>query len=103
MELADYLRASENLTKCLVIQATTHPFDAQAAVRKFALYGANRLVITKLDETTRPGAAVRVARESGLPLLYLCAGQRVPEDLELATPEALAGRIVRINKTNLTV
>jgi len=103
MELADYLRASENLLKCLVLQATTHPADAQAAVRKFALYGADRLVITKLDETTRPGAAVGVAGDASLPLVYLCAGQRVPEDIEGATPEAFAARVLRITNAVSTV
>jgi flagellar biosynthesis protein FlhF len=95
MELADYLRESTDLLKCLVLQATTHPVDAGAAVKKFALYGANRLVITKLDETARPGATISVAMDAALPLVYLCAGQRVPEDFERATAETLAARIVR--------
>jgi flagellar biosynthesis protein FlhF len=95
MELADYLRGNARMHKCLVIQATTHPTDAQVAIRKFALYGADRLVITKLDETARPGAVVSLAAEAALPLVYLCAGQRVPEDLERATPLAFAARVVR--------
>jgi flagellar biosynthesis protein FlhF len=95
MELADYLRANDDMLKCLVLQATTHPTDAQVAARKFALFGANRLVITKLDETARPGAAVGTAADSALPLVYLCAGQRVPEDLERATPETFNARVLR--------
>ncbi|MDQ3820334.1 MAG: hypothetical protein M3362_22000 [Acidobacteriota bacterium] len=95
MELADYLRAQDDMLKCLVLQATTHPTDAQVAVRKFALFGANRLVITKLDETARPGAAISTAYDSALPLVYLCAGQRVPEDLERATPETFNARVLR--------
>lgn len=95
LELADYLRASDDVLKCLTLQATTHPADAEIVIKKFALYGANRLVVTKLDETARPGASVGVAAGSRLPLAYLCAGQRVPEDLERATPETLAARVVR--------
>lgn len=95
MELADYLRASTSIYKCLVLQAVTHPTDAHAAAKKFALFGANRLVITKFDETIRPGAAVSIAADAALPLLYLCAGQRVPEDLELATPPSFAARVLR--------
>lgn len=95
MELADYLRANTGMHKSLVLQAVTHPADARAAAKKFALYGANRLVITKLDETIRPGAAVQIATDAELPLLYLCAGQRVPEDLEQATPASLAARVLR--------
>ena len=95
MELADYLRSNSAITKCLVLQATMHPTDALAAARKFALFGSDRLVVTKLDETSRPGAAVTIAAEAGLPLTYLCAGQRVPEDLEQAHAESFAARILR--------
>lgn len=97
LELADYLRANDDIIKCLVIQASTHPTDALLAVSKFALFGANRLVITKLDETGRPGAAISAAAASDLPLVYLCSGQRVPEDIEKATPQSLAGHALNSN------
>lgn len=95
LEFADYLREQRSVLKALVVPATNHPDEAQLALNKFALYGVNRLVLTKLDETVQPGAAVNVAVSAGLPLLYLCAGQRVPEDLERATPAAFAHRVMR--------
>ncbi len=95
IEFADYLRAQRAVLKCLVLPATNHPDEAQLALNKFALYGVNRLVLTKLDETVQPGAAVNIAVTAALPLLYLCAGQRVPEDLERATPAAFAQRVMR--------
>jgi len=95
LELADYLRGSHDILKCLVLQATTHPADAMIAVKKFALFGSDQLIITKLDETTRPGAAVGTAKDSRLPLAYICAGQRVPEDIQRANPTTLAARILR--------
>jgi flagellar biosynthesis protein FlhF len=95
LDLADYLRGNESLLKCLVLPATTHSADAQLATNKFALYGANRLVLTKLDETVQPGAAVGVAADAELPLIYLSAGQRVPEDLDRATATTFADYVVR--------
>lgn len=95
MELGDYLRERRDLMKLLVLPATTRRSDVQLALRQFAIYGANRLVLTKLDETTRPGAALNAIADSHLPLVYLCAGQRVPEDVERATPLALAAHVVR--------
>jgi flagellar biosynthesis protein FlhF len=97
MELADYLRENEQITKCLVIQATTQPADVQVAISKFALFGVNSLVITKLDETCRAGAAVATAAGAGLPLVYLCNGQRVPEDIAIATAESLTACVLRTN------
>lgn len=95
MELGDYLREQRDILKLLVLPATTQTCDVRAAMRQFAIYGANRVVLTKLDETTRPGAAVSAIAESNLPLVYLCAGQRVPEDFERATPLMLASHVVR--------
>lgn len=47
-------------------------------------------VLTKLDESARPGCALDVIIRRRLELHYCTAGQRVPEDLELANPAALA-------------
>lgn len=95
IELADYLRSNDDILKTLVLSATTNPIDAIVAAQKYSIFGVGKLAITKLDETIRPGALVGWANETKLPLLYLCAGQRVPEDLEVATPETSAARIAR--------
>ncbi len=94
-ELSDYLRRHEAIRKCLTIQATTHPLDGMAAIKKFGMYGVDCLALTKMDETTRPGAMLELSANSGLPLTYLCMGQCVPEDLYLATPETFANQIIR--------
>lgn len=95
MELADYLRGNDQISKSLLIQATMHPVDAAAAVNKFGLFGVDNLMITKLDETSRPGAVISTLAESRLPLSYICNGQRVPEDIEVATPQSLASSVLR--------
>ena len=48
------------------------------------------LIFSKLDETTQFGSLFNVLHQTGLPLSYLTTGQRVPEDLEVATPRLLA-------------
>lgn len=96
LELADYLRSNDDIIKSLVLSATTNPADAIVAAHKYSIFGVNKLVITKLDETIRPGAMIGWANETKLPLLYLCAGQRVPEDLDSATSENCAARIARV-------
>lgn len=96
-ELAEYLRLNDEIRKCLTIQATTNANDANATIKKFEMYGADCLAITKLDETTQPGAMVELAAQSNLPLVYLCSGQRVPEDLQTATPDTFVNGIFRAN------
>ena len=46
-------------------------------------------ILTKVDETTRLGAALAAVHEKGLPLAYISNGQRVPEDLQPARINAL--------------
>lgn len=93
-ELCDYLQRRREIRKCLAIQATTNVQDAVAAIRKFEMYGADCLAITKMDETTRPGAMLELAAEGALPLVYFGIGQRVPEDLQIATPENFVARVM---------
>lgn len=96
-ELSDYLKSRDNIRKCLAVQSTTHPVDAVAGIRKFEMYGADSLILTKLDETLRPGALLEVINDANLPLAYLCHGQRVPEDIQIATPDSLTNRILGKN------
>ncbi len=96
-ELSGYLQQRPEIRKCLAVQATTNSLDAVAGIRKFEMYGADSLILTKIDETLRPGTLLEVVSESALPVAYLCNGQRVPEDLQIATPETLTNRILGKN------
>jgi len=93
-EISDYLSRHKEIRKCLAVQATTHPLDGLAAIGKFEMYGADCLALTKTDETLRPGAMLELAAECSLPLVYFSTGQRVPEDLQAATPETFVSRIL---------
>ncbi len=93
-ELSEFLLNRSDIRKCLTIQATTHPIEATAAVRKFEMYGVDCITVAKLDETMRPGSVIETIADSHLPLAYFCVGQRVPEDLNVATAESLTDRIL---------
>lgn len=59
-------------------------------IDRLAMVRPTKLVMTKLDEAVYHGAIVAAQVESGLPLAWFTTGQRVPEDIERATPERLA-------------
>lgn len=46
-------------------------------------------VLTKVDEAASLGASLSVVLRSGLPVAWLCNGQRVPEDLHAAEPKRM--------------
>jgi flagellar biosynthesis protein FlhF len=57
------------------------------ALRVFQAANPEALIITKLDEAAALGGVLSLAIRAGLPIAYLCDGQRVPEDMHLATPK----------------
>lgn len=78
----------------LVLPASIRARDAEALDTVYETCPPTALVITKLDETTQAGGALHAALRGPLPLAYLCAGPRVPEDLTLATAADLAAAIL---------
>jgi flagellar biosynthesis protein FlhF len=74
--------------------ATAYP-DMEEITRFFRAIPLDGLMMTKSDETNRLGAAISLAQHSGLPLACLTMGQRIPEDIEMASAQRLADRVAR--------
>jgi flagellar biosynthesis protein FlhF len=94
-DLRRILSARHDVRTHLVMAGDT---SAQSARRILAAYDdarPDRLVITKVDEADSLAPLLNVAAERRLPVSYLTAGQRVPEDLEPATPASLAAALLR--------
>ncbi|RKY89483.1 flagellar biosynthesis protein FlhF [candidate division KSB1 bacterium] len=79
----------------LVISMTSKLKDIMDVVEKFGIITYNRLLFTKLDETTNLGAALSVITRIKKPLSYLSTGQNVPDDIEKVNPDKLARMMVR--------
>jgi len=79
----------------LVLAADTSPASARRILDAYAETRPDRFVITKLDEAESVSPLLAVLRERGLPVSYITADQRVPEDLERATPALLAMALLR--------
>jgi flagellar biosynthesis protein FlhF len=75
----------------LVLAADTPLQTLQKIVDRFACARPSRVVLTKVDETESLAPLVSFLRERKLPVSYLGVGQRVPDDLQPATPAVLAG------------
>ena len=88
-ELKMLVREVEGLKHWLVLPATTKDQDMASACEKFMEVGLNGLIFTKLDETVCYGPLINQVLQYRLPVAYLTAGQRVPEDIEPATQERL--------------
>ena len=77
----------------LVLSAPTDSLVQEEVIRRYNAIPIHRLLLTKLDEATSCGGIFNLIHQTGLPVSYLAAGQRVPEDLEEATSKAIVDRI----------
>lgn len=94
-ELAALRDAVRPCELALVLSATAHPHVLAAAAETFQRLGAGRLVLTKLDEAAACGPLLDWLTSSPLPLSYITAGQRVPDDLSAAAAHPLADELLR--------
>jgi len=80
-ELMNFLRESPFIERHLVLSATTKSVDTQEIVDRFGVCEPDRLLFTKLDETSTFGPIFNELVRTQKPLSYFADGQRVPEDL----------------------
>jgi flagellar biosynthesis protein FlhF len=78
----------------LLISATASEENMQDTVMKYAAFGYDNLIVTKIDESRRLGILYDIISKSGKPVKYLTCGQNVPQDIEDATPEKMANLIM---------
>ena len=93
-ELRSFLQVLPSPEVHLVLSATTRLADMLDVAARFGEIGFDRLIITKVDETSVFGPLYHVPRLTGKPLSYLTAGQSVPDDIDVATGEQAARLIM---------
>lgn len=81
------LKADEGCyKKIIVIDATT----GQNALRQAEVFneavGVDAIIMTKYDSTAKGGVAVSIGRELGIPVAYVCTGEKY-DDISLFNPE----------------
>jgi flagellar biosynthesis protein FlhF len=78
----------------LVMPAATTPSIARRTLDRFQDARPSRIALTKVDESDSIAPLLGVVRDSGIPLSYLGTGQGVPDDLQRATPAAIAAWVL---------
>ena len=73
----------------MVLSATTAYDELIRGYEAFSVLPIDGVIVTKLDETRRFGDVWRFLAEKKIPVSYLAFGQKVPDDIVMATPEML--------------
>ena len=89
-DLFTALRGRRQVRTHLVLAADTSAASARRIFDAYEDARPDRVVLTKLDEAECLSPLVGVLRDRGVPISYICGGQRIPEDLASATPALIA-------------
>ena len=92
--LGKFVQAARADEVHLVIAATASSRCARQVMTNFAPLGANRVILTKLDEADSLGVVLNVSAAAGVPLSYVTTGQEVPDDIEAVDANRLADRLL---------
>jgi len=93
-ELKNFLTVDPRIENHLVLSATTKDFDLAQIAQRFSLLPIQSYIFTKIDETEEYTSIFNQLLRYKRPLSYLTNGQRVPEDIELATKGRVAGLVL---------
>jgi flagellar biosynthesis protein FlhF len=87
--LARFLSTRPDIDTQLVLPSSMKPGDLSRVVDAFAIFGPQRLLFTRTDETLSFGPIVNETVRTGIPVSFLATGQRIPEDLETASAQRI--------------
>ncbi|MGA1876194.1 MAG: flagellar biosynthesis protein FlhF, partial [bacterium] len=87
--LNTFLVQVENPEIHLVVSVNTSEKELIHISQKFHLLHYDHLLFTKLDESSYLGTLFNHMVYTGKPISYLTTGQKVPEDIESATPASI--------------
>jgi flagellar biosynthesis protein FlhF len=93
-DLARFLSRRQDIDTHLVLTASMNSLDLRETVRRFEIFGASKLLFTRLDEATSRAAIFCEAARAKKPLSFFGNGQSVPEDLAPASKEQVIESLV---------
>jgi len=98
-EMREFFDERGRIHNFLVLSATSKDSDMNEVTRKFGSMPIDSIIFTKLDESATYGSLFNHAIRFKKPLSYLSVGQKIPEDVEVASKERLVDLLLNISGT----
>jgi len=92
-ELRAFVEKAKADSISVVVSATTKNKDIKTILEGYRELNYDKVIVTKLDETTTYGALYNIQRSATKPLRYITTGQNVPDDIKVPTMEEVLGFI----------
>jgi flagellar biosynthesis protein FlhF len=99
-ELRKLFGGEDRLEIALTLSSTTKDSDLSDITRRFGELPIAQVLFTKLDESTTYGSMFNHAIRFKMPIGYLATGQKVPEDIEVASKERLVDLVLNISSSS---
>ncbi len=80
----------------LTLSTSMKQRDLDETVRYFNFLTFQSIIFTKLDESWAFGEILNTCAQSNIPISYFSTGQKIPEDIEVASKERIIERILKI-------
>lgn len=94
-EMKNFLDNKVPIEVYLCLSATTKDRELEEILKRFSIFQLSKVVFTKIDESESLGNMINLLMKDNLQIAYFTTGQRVPEDIEVATSAKLAELILR--------
>ena len=94
-EIAQRLAPFKDVERMLVVPAPSNEVDLLASARALAALHYERIILSKVDESTFIGPAINTVLAVGKALAFFTTGQRVPEDIEPASARRMGWMLTR--------
>jgi flagellar biosynthesis protein FlhF len=95
-ELISYFHKLPELQKHLVVSVATKEKDLREICQAFEEVGIQRLLFSKIDESSTYGNMLNVLMRTNIPLSFLSCGRKVPDDIEAGTVQKLVDLIFQV-------
>lgn len=96
-DLKSVIEFDQNLETILVLALTSKYSDMLDIFEQFSSIKIDKLIFTKVDETSKYGTIVNLILKYKIGVAYLTNGQNVPDDIFEASPESIANTIFGVN------
>ena len=93
-ELRAYVQKSSPDHVALVLSGTTKNRDIDTILDGYSELNYDKVIITKLDETTVYGGIFNILNKANKPIAFITTGQNVPDDIKIPDKETLINLII---------
>jgi len=93
-ELKTIINFEKDMETFLVLSTASKESDMIEIFQKFSTIPIQKLIFTKMDETSCRGALVNIPLKFKVGIAYLTNGQNVPDDIMEATPESVVKHVL---------